>query len=129
MSSLEIDGSLSTDQNDIDNHVIGYYRDILAEANPPIITSGVDQIIPSLVSADENSALLAMPTFSKIREVVKGMDSSSASGPDRFTGDFYSHCWEIIEYDVCDAVQSFFSLGFIKLGLNSCNMELTLKCS
>lgn len=70
-----------------------------------------------------------MPSFSERREVAKGMDDSSVSGPDDFTRYSFSHCWEIVEPNVCTVVQSFFFLGFIKPGSNSCNMVLIPKCS
>lgn len=122
ISSLEIDGSMTPDPNAIENHVIDYYKDLFGDDDSSNVPADVDQVIPSLVSSDENDSLLTMPIFSEIRKVVKGMDGSSTLGLDGFTGDFYSHCWDIIEYDVCTVVRSFFVSGFVESGLNSCNM-------
>lgn len=70
--------------NSILKHVIGFYSSLFDDSTPsgPV---NVSQIIPIFVDDNENVSLITIPSFYKIRNVVKGMDGSSAPGPDGFT--------------------------------------------
>lgn len=59
-----------------------------------------------------------MPLDDEICRVVFEMDGSSAPGLDRFSGMFYHFCWDIIGWNVSDAVKFFFRSGVLPLGLN-----------
>lgn len=95
----------------------------------PGYLSIIEQVIPSLVSAEENVSLLVIPSVNEICGVIKNLGRSSTLGPDGFARDFFSQCLEIVENDVCSAIQSFFHSRFIEPGLNSCNMVFISKCN
>ena len=65
-------------------------------------------VVPSLVSNDDNSFLLRVPLDVDIKDMVFSMDPHSASGLNDFTGLFYKHCWDIISRDVYSVVRQFF---------------------
>ncbi|KAK3221826.1 hypothetical protein Dsin_008851 [Dipteronia sinensis] len=79
----------------------------------------VDDIVPSLVSQEENSLLVAIPSADVIHDAVFAMDALSSPGPDGFSGRFFQHCWEIMGRDVILAVQDFFHSRVVAPGLNS----------
>ncbi|XP_062014798.1 uncharacterized protein LOC133731445 [Rosa rugosa] len=60
----------------------------------------VSNVIPSLVTEEENCALTSVPLSEEIWAVVKSMDLDSAPGPDGFSGQFFVSCWEIVGADV-----------------------------
>ena len=60
----------------------------------------MDDIVPSLVSHEENSLLVAIPFANVIHDAVFSMDSLSAPRPDGFLGRFFQRCWEIVGKDV-----------------------------
>ncbi|KAL8546960.1 hypothetical protein ACS0TY_006607 [Phlomoides rotata] len=55
------------------------------------------------------------------------MEPSSSPGPDGFGGSFYQACWDIISFDVIEAVMYFFMTGSIPFGLNSSFVTLIPK--
>ncbi|XP_019197152.1 PREDICTED: uncharacterized protein LOC109191019 [Ipomoea nil] len=48
--------------------------------------------IPRLVMEDDNDLLIAVPGVEEVKEVVMQMSSTSAAGPDGFSGAFYKAC-------------------------------------
>lgn len=130
MSFLDIESEVTEDAIVIENHVINFYKDLFAvDAVPVDVSANVGNVIPTLVRPDDNIGLTSVPDWAEIKAVVHELDGSSAPGPDGFTGDFFKHCWEIVESDVCRAVQAFFLTSCIELGLNSSNMVLLPKVS
>ncbi|EOY06960.1 Uncharacterized protein TCM_021522 [Theobroma cacao] len=59
------------------------------------------------------------PNLQEVKEVVFGMDPESAAGPDGFSSHFYQQCWDIIAYDLFDAVKDFFQGADIPQGVTS----------
>jgi hypothetical protein len=51
--------------------------------------------IPSLVTQEQNEALMRPITQEEVDHAVKEMPSGKAPGPDGFTTDFFHHCWDI----------------------------------
>ncbi|KAI9198086.1 hypothetical protein LWI28_009807 [Acer negundo] len=79
----------------------------------------VDYVIPSLVTAAENTFLTSVLSADDIHDAVFAMDAASAPRPDGFSGSFYQRCWDVVGSDVVLAVQDFFITGVIFPGLNS----------
>lgn len=40
----------------------------------------------------------------EIHSTIKSMNSDNVAGPDGFNGCFFSTCWEILKYDLHDAI-------------------------
>ena len=55
------------------------------------------------------------------------MPSNKAPGPDEYTTEFFKASWGVIGKDLTTAVQSFFSRGFLPIGLNSTILALIPK--
>lgn len=61
-----------------------------------------------VVSEEQNTILVAVPSIAEIKEVVFSLQRSSSPGPDGFSGVFFTHCWEIAGPDVIKVVYHFF---------------------
>ena len=72
--------------------------------------SALLDLIPSIITSEHNSMLLAPPSIEEVREVevVFGLSADSAPGPDDFSGHFFRACWEIVCNDVHAAVLELF---------------------
>jgi len=55
----------------------------------------------------------------EIKNVVFNLNGNSAPSFDGFGGVFYHSCWEIIETDICNAVQQFFKQNLVLPRMNS----------
>lgn len=65
--------------------------------------------IPSLISFEDNAALLRPISLEEVKEAVFLLDGDSAPGPDGFSGRFFQACWEVISADLFSAAQEFFA--------------------
>ncbi|XP_049378369.1 uncharacterized protein LOC125843198 [Solanum stenotomum] len=84
-----------------------YYQQIFTGQNDRI-DERILQYIPTIVIAEQNETMQAMPTLEELRQVMFTMNTNSAAGPDGIGGKFYQACWSIIKEDFLAAVQSFF---------------------
>ncbi|KAK3198369.1 hypothetical protein Dsin_021784 [Dipteronia sinensis] len=121
LSSLLIDGVILVDQTVIKDHIVRFSVDLFSSDSNLIDQnlSIVDDIVPSLVSQEENSLLMAIPSPDVIHDAVFAMDALSAPGLDGFSNRFFQRCWEIVGRDVILEVQDFFHSGVVTPGLNS----------
>ncbi|MQL99315.1 hypothetical protein Taro_032040 [Colocasia esculenta] len=55
--------------------------------------------IPTIISEEDNHMLFATPNDEEIKLAVWNMKGDSAPGPDGFTGNSYTSCWDIIAKD------------------------------
>ncbi|XP_019223731.1 PREDICTED: uncharacterized protein LOC109205471 [Nicotiana attenuata] len=65
--------------------------------------------IPQCVIGDDNEILTATPDTEEIRDDVFNMSSTSATGPEGYSGKFFQTCWDIIKEDITDFVQAVFN--------------------
>ncbi|KAK2642070.1 hypothetical protein Ddye_023833 [Dipteronia dyeriana] len=107
--------------HDLDVLLRRFYMDLFSSDSAQIDEnlSIADDIVPSLVSLEENSLLVVIPSVDVIHDVVFAMDALLAPRPDGFSGRLFQHCWEIVGRDVILAVQDFFHSGVVAPGLNS----------
>ncbi|XP_043699939.1 uncharacterized protein LOC122650603 [Telopea speciosissima] len=112
------DGTVLNDGPQINTYVTEYYeafhKRVTTEAWLDILSC-----IPSIISANDNIFLTAVPSREEIKATTFDLDPDSAPGLDGFPGAFYRSCWEIIESDVCRAVSRFFVDGIITKGINN----------
>ncbi|KAL9679888.1 hypothetical protein QQ045_017759 [Rhodiola kirilowii] len=65
-------------------------------------------ILQPVVSEGDNEALCSKPNIEEVRGEINEMALDSSSGPDGFTGRFYTHFWEEIKVDLMAAIEGFF---------------------
>ncbi|XP_027152134.1 uncharacterized protein LOC113752202 [Coffea eugenioides] len=86
---------------------VGFFKELFtAEGGLPCLT-GL-QIIPKLITDQENSRLTDIPSLTEVKDIVFAMDGESTAGPDGFTGKFFTFAWEVVALDIYRAVISFF---------------------
>ena len=110
---------LLSDRQGIAEHVVSFYQNLYGPGPSPADIPDICNVIPSLVSNDENVLLTAIPSPDEIRSTVFAMDPSSAPGPDGFPGSFYQSCWDIVGSDVISFVQYFFQHNWLYPNANS----------
>jgi hypothetical protein len=83
--------------------------------------------IPSLVTPEQNEALLCPITQAEVDLAVKEMPPGKAPGPDGFTTDFFHHCWDLIKEEVWLAVEESRTSGQVLSALNATFLTLIPK--
>jgi len=90
--SMLHDGNVRiTEPTTIEEHVLTYFQNIFGGVNNCVDNGLVAKVIPSLVSTEENAALIAMPLFEDIKNAVFDMNADGAPDPDGFGGHFFQH--------------------------------------
>ncbi|XP_019438892.1 PREDICTED: uncharacterized protein LOC109344584 [Lupinus angustifolius] len=129
MNLLRHNEVILSDQEEIANHALNYFVDLFASPNVTSANSLIADVIPSIVSDDENYMLVKDPSVDEIKGAVFAMNGNGAPGPDGFGGCFYQHYWDIVGLDVCNSVLQFFKHGWILPNLNSNNVVLVPKAA
>ncbi|KAL6205977.1 hypothetical protein ACLB2K_023228 [Fragaria x ananassa] len=127
LSIMRDGGCIIDDPKDISDHVVNYFKDLFTADSAVRDTGLVVQVIPKLVTSEENALLTAIPMSAEIFQTMCSMDHNSSPGPDGFRGVFFMKCWSIVGVEVVQAVQSFFISGYILPHFNSNLMILIPK--
>ncbi|CAJ2645555.1 unnamed protein product [Trifolium pratense] len=127
ISSLRNGDDLITNASDIESHVVNYFKDIFSSPNMCLDNGIIDQVIPNLITDDQNISLTCLPSMQEVHDAVFSMNKDGAPGPDGFGAIFYQTYWDIIANDVYKAVLQFFSNGWILPNYNSNNVVLIPK--
>ena len=103
--SLFKDGTLLTSQEDKLMEVQRHFDQILGTTGSRSSAVHWDHLgyAPFELSELDNSI-----DDSEIKDVVMGLHSEKAPGPDGFIGLFYKNCFELIKYDLSMAIKDFF---------------------
>ncbi|KAF9589386.1 hypothetical protein IFM89_023418 [Coptis chinensis] len=112
------DGTILKQQQDIKQHIVSVFE---AKYKPQAVIPnvGLMELIPKLVTDEENANLSEIPTITEIKHAVFNMDANSSPGPDGFQGAFYQTFWDIVGLDVSKAIISFFKDNKLPQGMNS----------
>jgi hypothetical protein len=113
ISSLGDGDNLLTDPTLIANHVVNFYNNLFATNHLLQDFSLVDEVIPELINDNVNALLTMIPNSEEIKSVVFGLNSDGAPGPDGFGAFFFQRYWEIIKFDVENAVIQLTNLGLL----------------
>ncbi|CAL0324296.1 unnamed protein product [Lupinus luteus] len=119
MSMLRHDSHVLLGQGEIADHALSYFTNLYASDNYTQQNDLIQQVVPSLVSENQNNLLTKIPTNDEIKAAAFGMNGDGAPGPDGFGGCFFKEFWDIVCHDVCNSVTQFFTQAWILLNLNS----------
>lgn len=100
-------GNLIRERAHIEEELNRHYQNLLTE-NKEDKNEAITRVtshIPSLITPEQNAALIRPITQEEVDQVVKDMPSGKAPGLDGFTTDFFHHCWDIIIKDVWEVVE------------------------
>ncbi|KAL2453080.1 Uncharacterized protein Adt_45817 [Abeliophyllum distichum] len=103
-----------------------FFQDLLSA---PAQAAGLisPDIIPSLITQEDNQELNRPPSLAKVREAVFNIDVDSVAGPDEFTSYFFQQCWKIVQDDVFRIVLNFFDGGHLPRGFSTTSIVLLPK--
>ncbi|KAL8463020.1 hypothetical protein ACS0TY_033873 [Phlomoides rotata] len=105
LSSLIVDGELTFDPGIISDSIVQFYTELFTALDQDTFDDTVlGEFIQPMVNPVDNDMLTAMPSVAEIKWTVFDMAPSSSPGPDGFGGSFYHACWDIIAFDVIEAV-------------------------
>ena len=125
ISTLLIDGELSTDQTAIGEAIIQFYTGLYMDEvgwRPKL-----DRLdFPNL--SDEDAGLLVRPFGEEeVVGVIKGFNGDKAPGPDGFPMAFFQVCWDIIRCDIIEVIRYFHARGTFATSLNATFLTLIPK--
>lgn len=100
-------GLLLTDEADIGQGAVRVFEAQFKESKFTNDSSMLD-LIPSLVTQEENEQMGAIPSEGEINEVVFQLNGTRAASPDGFTSLFFKECWDVVSKDVIKVVRAFF---------------------
>eukprot|EP00253_Pinus_taeda_P009631 PITA_09631 len=117
------------EQNEIEQVLMEHHKEILAEPQADRMRAihEICSAIPSLVTEDQNKALMRAVNLEELEEVVKSMKKGTAPGPDGFTVDFYQAGWHFLGKEILDLVEESRINQKVWLALNSTFFSLIPK--
>jgi len=110
--------------------LISYYQNLLGTESvgvTPLSTEEIQDLVQFRCSSGLVAQLLKVPTVAEIRDVVASMPKNKAPGPDGFPVEFIWEAWDVVGQDVLDAVQAFFTSGFLPRNYNATAITLIPK--
>ncbi|XP_022857582.1 uncharacterized protein LOC111378580 [Olea europaea var. sylvestris] len=119
-------GEVLSTPTDIQTSTIVFYQDLLSATPQPLDHIRSD-VIPRLLTVDDNLALNRPPLMHEVREAIFSIDADSVAGPYGFSSLFFQHCWDIIQEDVYKAVLNFFDGGHFPRGFTTISIVLLPK--
>ncbi|XP_071928030.1 uncharacterized protein [Coffea arabica] len=112
---------------DIADEAISYFSNLFTGSLES--SSDMLNLIPPIISEDDNDKLEEFPSIEEIYRVVRSMDGDSVAGPDGFTGKFFTFAWEVVAQDVYNAILSFFCGTELSRCITSTSIVLIPKMS
>ncbi|XP_026459958.1 uncharacterized protein LOC113360696 [Papaver somniferum] len=115
-----------SDSKDIVNLLVDHFSQV-SKTTVPVFTDITFDILPTVITAQDNNNLTIIPTMDEIHQTIKHMSAWSSPGPDRFQEGFYQYNWDIIGKDISTTVQSFFETGYMSKDFNKTYLSLIPK--
>jgi hypothetical protein len=125
ISSLMINGEMSSDKEAISSNITQFYQDLYSEgvSRRPFL----DGLEFSMIS-NEDSARLGRPfEEEEVLGVIQGFNGDKAPGPDGFSMAFFQTCWVIIQSDIMAVLRYFQGAGSFEKSLNATFLALIPK--
>lgn len=103
-------------QNEIQNHVVSYFRDLYsAEERPPERDFVCNRVVPC--DSESNNSSMNEITTPEIYQAIKSSASRKAAGPDGIPKEFYLYAFDIIHRELNlimnEALKGDFSADFV----------------
>jgi hypothetical protein len=125
ISSLSINGVLSSDSDAISDCITNFYTHLFEEeeCERPLL-DGLDF---SMISAEDALWLERPFGEEEVAGVVAGFNGDKALGPDGFSMGFFQSCWDILHLDVMAVLHYFHGLSSFEKSLNATFVSLIPK--
>uniref|UniRef100_A0A2N9GXK7 Reverse transcriptase domain-containing protein n=1 Tax=Fagus sylvatica TaxID=28930 RepID=A0A2N9GXK7_FAGSY len=127
ISSLSINGVLSSDSEAISECITNFYTHLFEEeeCERPLL-DGLDF---SMISGEDALWLERPFGEEEVAGVVAGFNGDKAPGPDGFSMGFFQSCWDILHTDVMAVLHYFHGLSSFEKSLNATFVSLIPKKS
>lgn len=102
------------EKEDIENHCVEFFQNLLGKESPPLAASGHDLIsslIPFRCSTEMRNMLTAEVSAAEIKDTVFALSVHKAPGPDGYNAEFLKATWAVTGPEIIRAVQEFFRNG------------------
>ncbi|KAL9687786.1 hypothetical protein QQ045_032193 [Rhodiola kirilowii] len=117
------DDNYTNDRDAIGSAAVHFYKSLFCGYTPPP-PRRVFAVLDPVLCKEDSEAMCTNPGYNEVHEIILGMNKDSSPGPDGFTGQFYSHCWDVIKSDLMEAITGFF--GGLQLPVAFSSTYLTL---
>jgi hypothetical protein len=127
ISTISINGELSTDLEAISDHITLVYNRLFTEeeSQRPLL-AGLDF---SMISDEDVVWLERSFDEDEVVGVVFGFNGDKASAPDGFTMGFFQSCWDVVHTDIMAFLKDFHGCYSFEKSLNATFVSLTPKKS
>lgn len=120
--------SVGEDEEQIKDQACNYFSYLMhSRSSISIPDEGLFNMEGPSVTAEQNHFLMATPSPSEIKEAIFGLKRNSSPRLDRFSGIFFTSCWQIVDPDVILVVSHFFSTGHLMRAINAYFLTLLPK--
>ncbi|XP_041002875.1 uncharacterized protein LOC121248468 [Juglans microcarpa x Juglans regia] len=124
---LKIDGADCKDEQRINDHVVGFFEQLLTEHEG--WRSKLDGLAFDSIGPRDGIHLERPFEEGEVFEVVRKMAKDKAPGLDGFSTGFFQTCWEILKDDLMLVFQEFHEAGHFEKSLNGTFLVLAKRLS
>ena len=125
ISSLMINGVLSTDKETISTGITQFYQDLYQEGGSrrPML----DGLEFSMISTEDSDWLGRPFEEEEVLGVIQGFNGDKAPGPNGLSMAFFQACWAVVHLDIMALLRAFHVSGSFEKSLNATFLALIPK--
>jgi hypothetical protein len=122
---LLVDGTISTDQVEISEHIVQFYKNLYVEQFSwwPML----DDLSFDYIGEVEANWLERDFEKGEVLEVVKDMNGDNGRSPNSYSMMFFQACWDVLEEDLMKVFHDFHARGSFERSLNATFISPILK--
>lgn len=126
INQIKMQDTIITSEKEINESAINFFTSHFSGHIPSLEVPSLTLPV-QVISEEQNTDLCRLPTLVEIKIVVFNLKTDSAPGSDGYTCKFYQACWEIIKFDLLEAILDFFSGNDIPMGFSHTQLALIPK--
>ncbi|GAA0142619.1 hypothetical protein LIER_03474 [Lithospermum erythrorhizon] len=126
---VKSDGSCTSSPEEVSILLVDFYKELFGSSKEvhPIVE---DVVTNGYILSTADGIFLVAPVLDiEIREALFDIGNEKAPAPDGFSSAFFKSRWDLVEGDVCRAVQEFFVTGVLLKNWNHTILALVPKVS
>ncbi|XP_026437318.1 uncharacterized protein LOC113335496 [Papaver somniferum] len=123
---VDDNGAVITDCDQIRDYTVSFFESKFNGDEFPI-DEELFNYDHNIISVEDSQKMDEIPSMEEIKNAVFDLGADSAPGPDGFSGCFYRHCWDVVQYDLVRAITYCWQRQIIAHGANSSLIILLAK--
>lgn len=96
-------GSYLSSPEDIHMAIVDYFSEFFKKESPRLLPD-LSTLITLVISVEESDVFCKSPTLDEVHDSLFSIPSNSAPGPDGFGSGIYKSCWDLVKYDILEAI-------------------------